>query len=78
MTVTLDDDVAANVRAHMRKRGVSFKDAVNDLIRLGFLYENKAEATREPFVVHARPLGVPDFESVEEVLDRLDDPERGW
>jgi hypothetical protein len=34
-TVTLDPDTAALVRKRMKERGVSFKQAVNDLIRDG-------------------------------------------
>lgn len=34
-TVTLDADVEAKLRATMRKRGVSFKAAINDAIRSG-------------------------------------------
>lgn len=34
-TVTLDPDAAAIVNQRMRERGVSFKDALNDIIRRG-------------------------------------------
>jgi hypothetical protein len=34
-TVTLDSDTEALVRRRMRERGVSFKQAVNDMIRAG-------------------------------------------
>jgi hypothetical protein len=34
-TLTLDPDVEAMVRAAMRDRGVSFKEAVNEAIRAG-------------------------------------------
>ena len=34
-TITLDPDVAALVRRRMRERGLGFKDAVNDALRLG-------------------------------------------
>lgn len=32
-TVTLDDDVAAIVRRRMAERGISFKQALNEMIR---------------------------------------------
>jgi len=34
-TVTLDPDAEALVRRRMRERGVSFKQALNDIIRAG-------------------------------------------
>ena len=34
-TVTLDPDAAAIVNQRMRERGVSFKEAINDIIRRG-------------------------------------------
>ncbi|MBI1802416.1 MAG: antitoxin [Chloroflexi bacterium] len=34
-TVTLDPDVEAKLRAIMRERGISFKDALNSAIRKG-------------------------------------------
>lgn len=34
-TITLDEDVAAAVTAHMRQRGMTFKQTINDLLRRG-------------------------------------------
>lgn len=34
-TVTLDPDTEALIRRHMRERGIGFKEALNDAIRLG-------------------------------------------
>ena len=34
-TITLDPDVAAQVQALMRERGISFKDAINQTLRAG-------------------------------------------
>jgi hypothetical protein len=36
-TVTLDEDVLERVKADSQKRGTSFRDALNDLIRLGLV-----------------------------------------
>jgi hypothetical protein len=36
-TVTLDDDVAARVKHVSQSRGVSFRDTLNDLLRLALL-----------------------------------------
>jgi hypothetical protein len=35
-TVTLDPDLAAELRALARERGVSFKEALNSTLRRGF------------------------------------------
>lgn len=34
-TITLDEDVAAKVQTLMRERGISFKEAINQTLRLG-------------------------------------------
>lgn len=52
-TVTLDPDTEAYVRKLMRKRRLSFKEAVNQAIRAGL-----AERSPGPFTV-PRPLGPP-------------------
>lgn len=54
-TVTLDPDVAAKLRAVMRERGVSFKEALNDSVRAGLKTDSQPSRS---FRVHARPLGV--------------------
>ena len=55
-TLTLDDDVAAKLKAEARRTGKSFKATVNELLRLAL--NRKPEAgTREPFRVEARDLG---------------------
>jgi hypothetical protein len=54
-TVTLDDDVAARLRATARERDVSFKVALNDAVRAGLQTgEQRARAYRLP----TRRLGV--------------------
>ena len=35
-TLTLDEDVAAQLKAVARERGISFKEAVNSALRAGF------------------------------------------
>jgi hypothetical protein len=35
-TVTLDEDVAAQLRRQTREQGISFKEAINAAIRAGF------------------------------------------
>jgi hypothetical protein len=45
-TVTLDPDVAALLRAIMKQRGVSFKEALNSGLRAGL---TQAKAKKHPF-----------------------------
>ena len=54
-TLTLDEDVAAKLKAEMRRSGKSFRDVVNDTLRYGLI--EKRVATRRPFKVEARDLG---------------------
>lgn len=53
-TVTLDPDTTAIVQARMRERGLSFKAALNEVIRAGVQGE-----TRAPFRTRTADLGVP-------------------
>jgi hypothetical protein len=56
-TITLDDDVAAKLRAEARQSGAPFKQIVNECLRLGLSARGKA-ASLPPFKVKARPLGL--------------------
>jgi hypothetical protein len=56
-TLTLDDDVAARLKAEMRRTGKAFRDVVNDVLRLGFSSRPQGPDTVTPFVVQARDLG---------------------
>jgi len=76
-TLTLEDDVAARIDECVRNTGSSLKDTVNELIRLGLLHKQRAEGSK-PFRVHPVRLGLPEFDSVEELLDRLDGEDRKW
>ena len=50
-TLTLDDDVAAKLRALAHRRGVPFKEVVNSVLRRGLTaQESRAEDSR-PFRV---------------------------
>ncbi len=47
-TVTLDPDVEALVRKHMRERGLPFKRVVNEAIRAGLTEEGSGESFTTP------------------------------
>lgn len=54
-TVTLDPDIAVKVRRLAQERNISFKDALNMLLRAG-LHEGAGKA--RPYRVRARRLGL--------------------
>jgi plasmid stability protein len=55
-TLTLDEDVAAKLRAESRRSGRSFRDVVNETLRRG-LAERRIAPARKPFRIAARDLG---------------------
>lgn len=77
-TVTLDDDVVAKLRDRMRESGVTFKEAINDCLRVA-LERPTAEELATPFTVRARPMHLREgmeLDDVEGLLDLLDGPLR--
>ncbi len=54
-TVTLDPDVAAKLKQTVRERGVSFKEALNESVRLGL---GGGGSSARPYRVPTRRLGV--------------------
>jgi hypothetical protein len=54
--LTLDDDVAAKLKAQIRKTGRSFRDVVNETLRRG-LAATAVASRRAAFRVEARDLG---------------------
>ena len=76
-TLTLDDDVRAKLEAEMRKTGRSFKETVNEVLRVG-LTASRPQAPK-PFKIQARDLGARpgyDFDNIEELLDQIEGPMR--
>lgn len=55
-TLTLDEDVAAKLKAKARHNGLSFREVVNEMLRRG-LANASSTATRSEFKVKARHLG---------------------
>jgi hypothetical protein len=73
-TITLDEDVARHITQRMRETGASFKETVNDVLRLG-LIEARNPSPAKPFQVKARSLGLREglsYDNVEDLLDQLD------
>jgi hypothetical protein len=55
-TLTLDDDVAAKLKAESRRSGRAFKDIVNETLRHG-LAKTRPPASKRGFKVGVRDLG---------------------
>ena len=56
-TLTLDEDVAARLKAESRRSGRSLKETVNEALRLGLERRPKRTQARR-FRVKARPMGL--------------------
>ena len=78
-TLTVDDDIAAKLEAEARRSGLSFKETVNTILRIG-LAARRGRLPRQPFKV--KPLSVElidknlDFDNIEELLDAIEGPMR--
>lgn len=76
-TLTLDEDVAAKLKSEVRRSGRSFKETVNQYLRLG-LNTPAAPEPREPFQVEARDLGEIrpglSLDNVSELLEHAEGP----
>lgn len=69
-TITLDDDVLERVKAESRSRGASFKDTLNDLLRLALIQKVEKQLNHKfkvkPFNMGQLP-GL-DYDSVESLV----------
>ncbi|HKW97400.1 MAG TPA: hypothetical protein VJN43_06675 [Bryobacteraceae bacterium] len=76
-TLTLDEDVRAKLEAEMRKSGKSFKETVNEALRVGLTARREKPA--KPFKIVARDLGLKpgySYDNIEELLDQIEGPMR--
>jgi hypothetical protein len=74
-TLTLDDDVAAKLKAESRRAGRPFREIVNETLRRG-LATRRVAASRVPFKVAARDLGNIrpglSLDNVEELIEQVE------
>ncbi len=71
-TVSLDDDVAAEVSRLRKERGIGVSEAVNALIREGLT----PRESRVPFIQESSDMGaLLDLSNIAEVLDLLEGPD---
>lgn len=78
-TLTLEPDVAAQLKRAMRVRGDSLKDTVNAALRAGLaVISTPSSTTPQSFKVKALDLGpslVGSLDNIEEVLSRVEGEE---
>lgn len=78
-TLTLDDDVVTTVKEEMKAgNGKTFKEAVNELIRLSRYHKAEVEKRpRKPFKIRAKDMGVfphLDYDKINDLLDEIEGP----
>ena len=73
-TITLDEDVRAKLEAEMRKSGKSFKETVNETLRVGLLSRQKTNGNK-PYEVQARDLGLKPGYNLDKPWDLLEEIE---
>jgi hypothetical protein len=73
-TLTLDEDVLAKLNKEMRRSGKSFKETVNEFLRIG-LNARRELANVEPFKVRARSMEMRPGLSGDKVADLLEESE---
>ncbi|HEY2465855.1 MAG TPA: ribbon-helix-helix protein, CopG family [Steroidobacteraceae bacterium] len=78
-TLTLDEDVAAKLRAESRRTGRSFKVVVNEYLRAA-LAQRKATQAAAPFRVRPVDMGGPmpgrSYDDIEALLDDIEGDDR--
>jgi len=75
-TLTLDEDVAARLKAEVRRTGTSFKQVVNEVLRRGMNTPLPAPPQR-PFPILVRDLGLRpgySFDNIGELLEQIEGP----
>ena len=76
-TLTLDDDLAARLRALAKRSGRAFRDVVNETLQRG-LARVPASSARTPFRVVTRDLGALrpglNLDNIAELIERVEGP----
>lgn len=72
-TLTIDDDISKLLEKQVRKSGHSFKQVVNDTLRMGLTVPK--HPARRRFVVTPIDTGLPHYDKVEEILEFLEGPD---
>jgi hypothetical protein len=73
-TLTLDDDVAAKLKEELRRRGGTFKEAVNELLREGLQARRETKRLKQ-FEVRARAMGQRpgiNYDNIGDLLEQIE------
>lgn len=74
-TITLDEDVEKKLDAEVRRqKDTSFKDVVNETLRIGLLTKRELKAA-EPFKVKAHSMGVMpglNYDNIGDLIEHLE------
>jgi hypothetical protein len=73
-TITLDDDVRSKLDLEMRKSGRSFRETVNETLRVGLLSRHKTIASK-PFKVRPKAMGLKAGYSYDKVWELIEQVE---
>jgi len=77
-TLTLEDDVAARLRAEARRTGRPFKTLVNEALRAGLLQKRLSRPTQQ-FTVESHNFGGlhpgVSLDNIGELLERIEGPD---
>jgi hypothetical protein len=76
-TLTLDEDVAAKLKAESRRAGRPFREIVNETLRYG-LASRRVATQRQAFKITARDLGDLrpglSLDNIAELIDQVEGP----
>jgi hypothetical protein len=75
-TLTLDTDITAKLNAEVRRSGKSFKEVVNETLRVG-LNARREFRSSDAFKVRARKLGTRpglNYDNIGELLEQIEEP----
>lgn len=77
-TLTLDEDVAARLKAESRRLDQPFKEVVNETLRRGLASRRSESSKRKTFKVAARDLGQLrpglSLDNISELLEHIEGP----
>jgi hypothetical protein len=77
--LTLEDDVAARLRAEARKTGRPFKALVNEALRAGLAQKKRLSQPKQTFTIKAYDFGGlqpgVSLDNIGELLERIEGPD---
>lgn len=76
-TVTLNREVQLRAAAFCKSRGLSFREGLNELVRLGLVAQSQPAAA-EPFRLVPRRMGLKpglSYDNIEELLELAEGPD---